>query len=63
MLTPDEQALKCAAAPSIFTPVDNAWGRNGATTAHLSAMTMADLEAALVMAWEHAVAVKPRSRR
>ena len=30
MLTPGEQALKCAAAPVIFAPVANAWGRKGA---------------------------------
>jgi hypothetical protein len=63
MLTPDEQAFKCLLAPEAFSPVPNAWGRNGATTATLSALTTDELRNVLEMAWRHAVAVKPARRR
>jgi hypothetical protein len=59
MFTPDEQALKCLTAPEIFTPVPGGWGKNGATTATLTAASLADLTAALTMAHAHAL---PRSR-
>ncbi len=58
MLTPDEQALKCETAPAAFSPVPNAWGLRGATTAMLSALTAEELRHALTMAWQHAVAKK-----
>lgn len=53
--TPDEQEFKCQLAPDIFQPVDNAWGRQGWTTMHLSKATEADLRAALALAHSHAV--------
>ena len=62
MLTPGEQSLKCLLAPEIYSPVANAWGRNGATTALLATMDDAELGAVLAMAWEHGRATKPRSR-
>src|SRR5687768_15288070 len=52
--TRDEQELKCAILPEAFTPIDNAWGRQGWTTATLSALTEDDLRSALEMAWAHA---------
>ena len=55
MLTPDEQSLVCEAAPAIFYPVDNAWGRKGATTIILSQASLQDLASALQMAYAHAV--------
>jgi hypothetical protein len=55
MLTPDEQALKCEVAPEAFSPIRNAWGARGATTAKLSALTVAELRNALETAWQHAV--------
>jgi hypothetical protein len=63
-LTPDEQEFKCMLAPEAFAPVPNAWGKQGWTTARLSALSSADLRAALEMAWEHAVPRKgkPRSK-
>ena len=57
-LTPDEQEFKCMLAPEAFAPVPNAWGKQGWTTAKLSALSTADLKAALEMAWRHAVPKK-----
>jgi hypothetical protein len=58
-LTPDEQELKCLTAPDAFEPVPNAWGRQGWTTAKLAALSSDELEAALRLAWLHAV---PKTR-
>ncbi len=55
MLTPDEQAFKCEVAPEAFSAIPNAWGARGATTAKLSALTVAELRRALETAWQHAV--------
>jgi len=52
--TPDEQELKCMTAPDAFTPVDNAWGRQGWTTAKLPALSAAELKDALTVAWRNA---------
>jgi hypothetical protein len=62
--TPDEQEFKCVLAPEAFTPVPGGWGRQGWTTAKLSALSAAELKDALEMAWRHAVAKRqPRPRR
>jgi hypothetical protein len=63
--TPDEQALKCMVAPDAFTPIPNAWGRQGWTTGNLAKLKVAELKAALEMAWRHAVPPprRPRGRR
>ncbi len=53
---PDEQALKCAVAPDAFAALDNAWGRRGWTRAILGALSEAELEFALEMAWRRASA-------
>jgi hypothetical protein len=53
--TPDEQEFKCLLAPKAFQPVAGGWGRQGWTTATLSAMSVADLRQALDMAWRHAM--------
>lgn len=57
---PDEQALKCEVAPDAFAAVPNAWGRQGWTTATLSALSEAELADALQMAWRRA---GPKARR
>ena len=57
--TPDEQDFKCMMAPEAYSPISNAWGRQGWTAAKLSALTIADLKAALEMAWQHA---QPKKR-
>jgi hypothetical protein len=62
MLSPDEQALKCAVAPEAFRPVPNAWGARGATTTTLSALGIAELQDALTIAWRHAVPQKSTRR-
>jgi hypothetical protein len=61
MFTPDEQALKCAVAPEAFSPVPNAWGARGATTAKLSDLTAAELRGALQTVWQHALSKKRRA--
>jgi hypothetical protein len=61
--TPDEQALKCLVMPDAFAPVPNAWGQQGSTTVTLAKVTVAELKAALEMAWRHALPTKPAARR
>ena len=51
---PDEQEMKCTVAPDAFSPIPNAWGKQGWTTAKLSALSSAELKDALVIAWQHA---------
>jgi hypothetical protein len=63
MLSPDEQALKCMVAPEAYTPVANAFGARGATTATLSALTVTELRSALETAWRHAWPKKPSRKR
>ena len=59
--TPDEQALKCTVAPEAFSAVPNAWGQQGWTTGILAKLNVAELTAALEMAWRHALPA-PRKR-
>ncbi len=54
-LTLDEQEFKAMLAPEAFMPLDNAWGRQGWTTAVLANLNEAELRAALEMAHAHAV--------
>ena len=60
--TPDEQALKCEVAGDAFSPVPNAWGAQGWTTAQLASLSRDELAAALETAWRHAQP-KPRKRK
>src|SRR5215217_4243950 len=60
--TPDEQEFKCQLAPEVFSPIDNAWGRQGWTMARLEAASEDDLAGALEVAYAHAVG-KPKRRR
>jgi hypothetical protein len=62
-LDPDEQEFKCMLAPEVFAPVPNAWGKQGWTTVTLAAASVAELRAALEMAWKHAVPTKPSGTR
>ncbi len=55
-LTPEEQEFKCLLAPEVFAPVPNKWGEAGWTTVSLARITLPELEAALSLAWTHAVA-------
>jgi hypothetical protein len=61
--TSDEQEFKCLLAPKAFTPVPNAWGKQGWTTATLSALGAPELKNALETAWAHAVGKKKSRRR
>lgn len=58
--TPDEQAFKVMLAPELFRPLDNAWGKQGWTELKLAPAAEDDLQAALEMAWTHAVAKTPK---
>ena len=58
MFAPEEQALRCLVAPQAFTPVPNTWGKRGATTATLAALSTAELRHALTVAWRRALAKK-----
>lgn len=56
--TAEEQEFKCMLAPGAFTPVPNAWGKQGWTTLSLAALGVAELKNALEMAWQHAQSKK-----
>jgi hypothetical protein len=58
--TPEEQEFKCMLAPGAFTPVPNAWGKQGWTTITLAALGGAELRSALETAWQHA---QPKKRK
>jgi hypothetical protein len=58
MFTLDKQARKCEVFPQAFARIPDAWGARGATTATLSALSVAELRDALETAWRHAVARK-----
>ena len=60
--TPDEQEFKCMMAPEAFSPVPNAWGKQGWTTANLSKLGAAELKQALETAWAHALPKKSKRR-
>ena len=62
--SPGDQELKCTVAREVFAPVSGGWGRMGWTTAVLAKLSLAELEAALKLAWAAAVAKpsKPRKR-
>jgi hypothetical protein len=66
--TPDEQEFKCMLAPEAFSPIPNAWGRQGWTTGNLSKLGAKELRQALETAWMHAQPKKakqpkPRPKR
>ena len=58
--SPEEQEFKCLLAPEAFSPIPNAWGRQGWTTALLSKLSKQELEDALKVAWAHGSAKKRR---
>jgi hypothetical protein len=58
---PEEQEFKCMMAPEVFAPVPGGWGKQGWTTATLSALSGPELKDALEIAWRHALP-KKRSR-
>jgi hypothetical protein len=52
-LTPDEQAFKVMMASEIYSQIPNGWGLRGATTVDLTKISVTELEALLVLCWEH----------
>lgn len=58
--TPEEQEFKCLLAPEAFRAIPNAWGRQGWTTLTLAAVSEAELQSALDMAWKHGAAKKKK---
>ena len=61
-LTPEEQEFQCLLLPEAFAPVPNAWGAQGWTTVTLAGVNEAELQAALELAWRHALP-RPKSRK
>jgi hypothetical protein len=55
---PEEQEFKCMMAPEAFAPIPGGWGRQGWTTATLSALSVPELTDALETAWRHALPKK-----
>ena len=60
-LTPEQQAEFVHDHPTVFTPVNGAWGRQGCTSVFLPRATNSVLQPALQAAWQNvlATAVKP----
>jgi hypothetical protein len=52
-LTPEEQEMRIAAAPEMFSPAAGAWGRRGWTRMHLKAIDAASARSALAAAWRN----------
>ncbi|QCI64961.1 MmcQ/YjbR family DNA-binding protein [Phreatobacter stygius] len=57
-LTPDQQPVYVESAPEIFSPIPNAWGRQGWTTVSLVAADRDAVLAALTAAWRNAAPKK-----
>jgi hypothetical protein len=53
-LTPEQQAMLCAAEPKMFVPVPGGWGVKGATWIHVAKADAASARSALWMAWRNA---------
>ena len=58
----DDQDFKCMVMPEAFTPVANAWGRQGWTVVDLSKLQESDLSNALELAWRGATRAKSSLR-
>jgi len=63
MFDPDLQAHYCEMAPDAFAPLDNAWGRQGATRCDLKAVDAATLKSALAAAHARASATPAKKRK
>jgi hypothetical protein len=61
--SPDEQEFKCLLAPNAFSPVPNAWGKQGWTTVILAELSGEELAGALEMAWKRALPKKRAGRQ
>lgn len=61
MFDPDLQAHYCEMAPDAFAPLDNAWGRQGATRCDLKKVDVATLRSALAAAHARASAAPAKT--
>jgi hypothetical protein len=52
-LTPEQQHYFSKANPAVFVPVKGAWGRGGATSVHLKAVSKESLVSAISAAWRN----------
>jgi len=52
-LTPEQQHYYLKDYPDVFVPVKGAWGRRGATTVHLKAVSNEALQGAIAAAWRN----------
>jgi hypothetical protein len=52
-LTPEQQAVFVRSEPSVYKPVNGAWGQRGWTRVELAAATEPSLHQALVQAWRN----------
>lgn len=68
-LTPDQQQRFVRDNPSVFTPENGAWGRQGCTRVQLKAADEETIGEAMTLAWQNAVrepvrrVTPPRSQR
>jgi hypothetical protein len=52
-LTPEQQHYFTKDFPDVFVPAKGAWGRRGATSVHLKAVTRKTLQEAIFAAWSN----------
>jgi hypothetical protein len=52
-LTPEQQHYYSKDYPDVFVPVKGAWGRHGATSVHLTAVSKEMLQKAISAAWRN----------
>jgi hypothetical protein len=52
-LTPEQQHYYSKDGPEVFVPVKGAWGRRGATSVHLKAVSKEMLQSAIAAAWRN----------
>jgi hypothetical protein len=52
-LTPDQQTLFVRTEPTVFRPINGAWGRRGCTQIFLEAASEPSVRQALVAAWRN----------
>ena len=52
-LTPEQQHYYAKDYPDVFVPVKGAWGRGGATSVHLKAVSKDAMQRAIAAAWRN----------